>query len=648
MTKTSISLKTNKSDYRPDIDGLRAIAVSSVIFYHAGIEIFGGGFVGVDVFFVISGFLITSIIMKTEKEDGFSFIDFYERRARRIFPALFLMLFLCYLFALLVMVPKELNGFAKGLVSNLGFLSNIYFFKSANYFAEASEMNPLLHTWTLSVEEQFYFIFPPICFLLYRFNKNILFVLSVILLCSLSLSIWMSGKNSAANFYLLPFRAWELLAGAILVFIIEKYDPKQIRGWMGEVLFALGLLAILLSIFLLDSQAPFPGIYAMPVVFGTALCIFFGEGRKLSLVILANKPFVFMGLISYSAYLWHQPIFAFTRMLVPELSILDMLILSVVSLIVGWLSWRFVENGFRDKRKVSRNQIFGYSLISMSILLVLGGLMLNNSSELSRFKFGSKLSQYGGKSWEFGVTSKGESPKYFLYGDSHARQYAPQLNKMFKENGDAWISVLHSACLSFPNLASYYKKKQEASCIKHFESLLTLAREEPRVSLRVLIIAQRWGKELGINGELKRVGESEEASALLLASLEEAITVLHTEFDQIIILGNVPGSGAMKHGGYLKCLRTPRALCKSEFARSSGELAEFNESLSALAQKVEGVQFVNPYVYLCFESKCMETMDSELIYSDHAHLSRKGASLVVNGIESILYPAEVSDNLITN
>ena len=295
--------------YRAEIDGLRALAVVPVIFFHAGFEFFRGGFVGVDVFFVISGYLITTIIINDLENNCFSFLNFYERRARRILPALFFVMFACIPFAWIWMVPGQMKDFSQSLVAVSLFSSNLLFWKESGYFDAASEEKPLLHTWSLSVEEQYYFLFPIFLFLIWRFGKNRVFwTIFLIALISLVFSEWSWRNKNSANFFLAPSRAWEILAGSISAFIVKKRGVCK-----NELISLFGLFCIITPFILYDQKTPFPSIYTLVPVVGVVLVIIYADQNTLVSKFLSTKLLVGLGLISYSAYLWHQPLFAFAR-----------------------------------------------------------------------------------------------------------------------------------------------------------------------------------------------------------------------------------------------------------------------------------------------------------------------------------------------
>jgi peptidoglycan/LPS O-acetylase OafA/YrhL len=364
--------------YRAEIDGLRAIAVFPVILFHAGFEHFNGGFVGVDVFFVISGYLITSIILAEKEQGTFSLVNFYERRARRILPALFLVMFVSLPFAWLWLLPSDMKDFSQSLVAVSTFASNILFWHETGYWGAANELKPLLHTWSLAVEEQYYVLFPLFLALLWRFRERwMLSSFIVIAAISLIASQWGAYNNPSANFFLLPTRGWELAIGACIAFYF-MYQKQSIRTLLShklidEVFGLVGLLMIGYAVYTFDKTVPFPSVYALIPTIGAALIIFFSSPETLIGRLLGTKVLVGIGLISYSAYLWHQPLFEFARhRSLKEPSELLFLVLAVLSFPLAHLSWKFVERPFRKKGGVSKRAIFAFSFVGSVVFIAIG------------------------------------------------------------------------------------------------------------------------------------------------------------------------------------------------------------------------------------------------------------------------------------
>lgn len=308
--------------YRREVDGLRAVAVLPVILFHAGIDGFAGGFVGVDVFFVISGYLITTIIYSDVAGRKYSIAAFYERRVRRIIPALILMCAVALPVAYILMLPGQFTVFGENLAATAAFSSNIAFWSQHNYFSPSSQLNPLIHTWSLAVEEQFYIFFPPLLYLLRRLERRtLLILLAVTSLFSLGLAQWASRFAPTADFYLLPFRGWELGMGAIMALSAQEWSSAKWRGYasgkLAETGAFAGLVMIIYAIIAFNKTVPFPSAWALIPDSGAALIIIFAIPQTVVGRLLSTPAFVGVGLISYSAYLWHQAIFAFARLAWP-------------------------------------------------------------------------------------------------------------------------------------------------------------------------------------------------------------------------------------------------------------------------------------------------------------------------------------------
>ncbi|WP_425051861.1 acyltransferase family protein [Psychromarinibacter sp. S121] len=353
--------------YRPEIDGLRAVAVLPVVLFHAGVPGFGGGYVGVDVFFVISGFLITGLLLQDIQDDRFSILTFYERRARRILPALFVVMAACIPFAVALMLPGDIALFGRSVLAAGTFWSNILFWLETGYFAPTAEELPLLHTWSLSVEEQFYILFPLILLALVRWRRSWLVPgLLAMALASFALALWGARAWPVANFFLSPTRFWELLAGALCTVAM----PKVRAHWLPA---AAGLVMIAAAIAAYHGDLPFPSHYTLLPVAGTCLVLLFASEAEPVGRTLALRGPVAVGLVSYSLYLWHQPVLVFARMRWPDgLHWTALVALFALTGALAWLSWRFVERPFRQRDRVSRDAVFGLSLAAIGSFSALG------------------------------------------------------------------------------------------------------------------------------------------------------------------------------------------------------------------------------------------------------------------------------------
>ena len=516
-------------NYRREIDGLRALAVIPVILFHAGFGAFGGGFVGVDVFFVISGYLITSIIWQELERDRFSILNFYERRARRILPALFLVIACCLPFAWIVLLPEDLRNFSQSLVAVSFFSSNILFWSESGYFDSAAELKPLLHTWSLAVEEQFYILFPMALILAHRMGKA--FVLAGIMIVA-GLSLWLAqwgvSVEPTATFYLLPTRGWELLVGSLAALWLYQRPPKRSVSWVDQALAGVGLALIVYSICAFDKQTPFPGAYALFPTVGTALLILFANKRTAVGALLGTQALVSVGLISYSAYLWHQPLFAFSRLTQssePSSGLLGLL--SVLALVLAYLTWRYVETPTRNREKFPAGVLF-FSAAVATLFFVALGLVGHFKSgfpsrippaaqiagaELPSIDNGwcfysidsiSRLTQ-GAKGLECSLGDRNSSVRGLLLGDSHAGHYEPLWHEAGQALGVRIDSVTTNYC--HPSLRDEFPGSRSD---RSFEQCIYNRRfaVENLARYDFVVLAGSWGEVMqhhGLDGVLEFV-----------------------------------------------------------------------------------------------------------------------------------------------
>lgn len=373
--------------YRPEIDGLRAVAVIPVILFHAGFHIFKGGFVGVDIFFVISGYLITSIILAELKAGHFSIVGFYERRARRILPALFVVMAACLPAAWLWLLPQDMKNFSQSLVAVTGFFSNAFFWRTSGYFDADAALKPLLHTWSLAVEEQYYLFFPVLLLLMWRLGqRTIVAFLSVALGASLGLAQWGTHWTPDAAFYLLPMRGWELLVGSFVAFHLSGDARPAPREPVNQAVSAIGFALLLAALCLFDETTPFPGFHALVPTVGAALVIVAATPSTLVGRLLGHRLLVGIGLISYSAYLWHQPLLAFARhQSVDPPGRLACAALVLASLALAGVTWKYVETPFRNRKRVSRSAVFSYAAAGSILFAAVGHAGQLDGGHLGRF-----------------------------------------------------------------------------------------------------------------------------------------------------------------------------------------------------------------------------------------------------------------------
>jgi peptidoglycan/LPS O-acetylase OafA/YrhL len=468
--------------YRADVDGLRAVAVLAVIFFHAKLLQCAGGYVGVDVFFVISGYLITSLVARDIVEGKFSFVTFYERRIRRIFPALFGVLFFSAAAACVLLAPQDLTSFGRSLVATTLFVSNVHFWHTAQplgYFSNKSVSEALLHTWSLAVEEQFYLAFPIVLVILFRWTGKWTNV-SLLLLsaASFGLNVWCTYHKPIAAFYFAAPRAWELLIGALLA---NRAFPALRHRSTREAAAALGLVLIITAIFTLSPAAPFPGFSALLPCLGAWFIVYAGEsGASATKTLLSFRPLVFIGVISYSLYLWHWPFLVFSRYFVAgELSSAETTLVLVTSAVIAFLSFEFIERPFRGTAScMTRNQVFRFALAASLLSTGVGitawitqGLPQRYSAQTHQLiaENAERETDYDDScaNWRTQIHNINDirfcslgtdSPrKIMFWGDSHVEQLYPAARALYNKgdlNGQGVLFAVANGCLPAESLNS--------------------------------------------------------------------------------------------------------------------------------------------------------------------------------------------------
>ena len=534
-----------KFKYRPEIDGLRAIAVISVIIYHAAFEIIikdqtyrilPGGYLGVDVFYVISGYLISFLILEKINSNKFNFFDFYERRARRLLPTLFLVIFLSIVAGYLLMMPNQLKDLSGSALSSLFFLSNFWFFLTDNYFADSSSLKPLLHTWSLSIEEQFYILFPPILYFLYRKRfKGLKYIFLLLFFGSLLFSSLGSFYFKNLNFYMLPSRIWELLIGALIAYehLNKKFSEKRVTS--NNSISFLGIVFIILPFFLFNNSTPHPSIFTSFTILGTAIIIYNYNYNGYIFKILSSKFFVGTGLISYSLYLWHYPIFAFKQVKSENLSEFDKVELIILTIILSILSYFFVEKPFRNRELISR-KFFTIFISTFLIFLTLicfyifkyNGLPQRYSKEimnLINFNYNYKEIYQSGtchienkkvlkdiyfKNCKINLNTNKNN--IFLWGDSLAAHLYPGINHKYGNKYNIWQRTT-DACKPLTNNST--EKNSDPNCKKINEFILNEIKE---LKPKKVFIAGFWSyKDLNdIEETIKKLKKNDIKSIYLV------------------------------------------------------------------------------------------------------------------------------------
>jgi len=652
--------------YRSEIDGLRALAVLPVIFFHAGFELFSGGFVGVDVFFVISGYLITSIILEDLENNRFSFIYFYERRIRRILPALFFVILTCIPFAWFWMVPGQMKDFSQSIVAVSLFASNILFWKESGYFDASAEEKPLLHTWSLAVEEQYYVLFPIFLFLTWRFGKSRIFWIIVILASiSLMLSEWGSRNKVTANFYLAPTRAWEIFSGSIVAFIVQKKGVQK-----NEIISLLGLLAVFFAFFFYDEKTPFPSIYTLVPVIGVMLLIMYGTKETLVAKLLSTKLFVGIGLISYSAYLWHQPLFAFAKIrMLEEPPQLMMFTLAIFSLLLAFVSWRYVEKPFRSKQQYTRKSIFLLSTTILTILITFGLIGHLNFGYEKRYsqEFVKTLKD----SNERDVSSIkcflrpeeistipshpiSECTSYFIdnsasvmmIGDSHLDTIGVFLQKELYKMGIGSYSVSYPGCPPFTGL--YTPGNKHKGCHEYNQSMLDYAEQN---GITDIILVAGFSSYLngtsynngegGIRGfegvdliEIKDKNLSQNNKKRISRVSKEykkQLSSLSKKF-RLFVFHSPPivGWDVPKYYAHKAMFdKDNSSIHTHSFTNYKSYISNFNNIIDSIEN--ENLYYFNLASLFCSEvtNRCIMNKGKKLLYRDEYHLSMYGSKIAV-------------------
>ncbi len=661
--------------YRPEIDGLRTLAVLPVILFHAGFSAFSGGFVGVDVFFVISGYLITSIIIAELQAGKFSVITFYERRARRIMPSLFVVMFTCLPLAWLWLNPLEFKFFAKSLVAVPTFSSNILFWRESGYFDVTSELKPLLHTWTLAVEEQYYLLFPLLLMACWRLGRaRLLGLLAVLAIASLTLAEHGATRQSSAVFYLLSGRAWELLTGSFIAFYFA-WRPRAHHGTgpLHQIATLMGLALIAYAVFAFDSITPFPGLHALVPTLGAALIILFANDRTWVGRLLSTRPFVIIGLISYSAYLWHQPIFAFARDgILMEPSPSAMLGLSALSLVLAWLSWRFVEQFFRRKNTVSRKQVFTAGAFGSLLFMALGLTGYANNGFANRFDVGPTALEdfaytqirvpcdknYKGDGWSidfcrFGAARADVTPDVAVFGDSHAEVLLPAFDASAKAVGKTVVHIGLAGCPPLLGVDVARGNHEPGVCPALAQREYDYVKAN---GIRKVILVSRW--TLYTDGEYDKaqkadyflVSDSQRqlgkaASRQVfeqgLARTLQAYAALGT---QLIIVEQVPQQQVDAKNLYYRLARGTHLDHAQSLARidelsvpldKHEQLQRFSRHLMEADSGQSKATLLSLDSLFCRQTTCL-IGDDQPWYMDNNHLNARGAALAVNVIDEVL------------
>jgi len=496
--------------YRADIDGLRAVAVLSVLLFHAGFGAFRFGFTGVDIFFVISGFLIGGHIHAEELSGRFTFLAFYCRRAKRILPALYFVICAVILLGVFLLSPRELQRAATEGIATLLSASNLFFWKSTNYFAVASNQRTLLMTWSLGVEEQFYLVVPLLMVFLMRFRVRLIPILASISAFSFCIACYQSVHAGDAAFYLLPARGWELLAGVLLALIANSARRDIVGGKaIQNVLSGLGLLLVILPIFFLPDNLPFPGIGALPSVLGSVLVLSAPEGWA-NKKILSIGVMRFLGRISYSLYLWHWPLLTLARIVLgTDPSRIESSEILAISLLAATASYKWVEQPFRASRTPGQALLMRYAAVAAVLIFVCLAVRLTFgiASRAPELALEEKLDSSSSDTCVVESAADHANlslpcfentgrPALLMWGDSHAGALAPALRQHAHEAGYDFIDAAKSSCPPLANTGRYSSASPSdaAKCVA-FNNNELISIEANR-TIREVVLVSYWSDSL--------------------------------------------------------------------------------------------------------------------------------------------------------
>jgi peptidoglycan/LPS O-acetylase OafA/YrhL len=666
--------------YRPEIDGLRAVAVLSVLFYHAGFGFLPGGYVGVDIFFVISGFLITGILYEDLHAERFSLTYFYERRIRRILPVLLVVWLFSVVMGAVLMLPSELLDLGKSLTSSALFVSNVFFYYTSGYFDAPADSKPLLHTWSLSVEEQFYLFWPIVLWLVYRVRRRIpiWLVLAAVSIASLALAErWLEWSPSRA-FYLLPSRAWELALGALLA--VYGHVVRVRKGAL-ELVSIIGAGLIIASLAMLSSKSRFPGVAAAPACIGAGLIVWSGiQGRPWVVRVLSFSPVVLIGLASYSLYLWHWPVLVYTRSVLDRpLTPQETWVVLAAIFVLSFLSLKLVETPFRRSSPgsmgdVSRARVLTAGGLGIATFALVGQIVILDAGWLWRYPeavremfaqaesfnprsqgcTGTMNASKNAAVCSFGAKTNGGGYDLVVFGDSHADAFVPALEAAALKNKLFGRQVTHSGC---PPILGVHVHKTGADrqasefCTKLQREMIAFAERNPK--LRLVVLVARWdlysegsvapGEDhfpTFLTDDLNQEENKKNTQEVLARHLTETVEYFVSRGSRILLVGGVPPLGVSK----LRCVVRGRMSggdfsdCSPAAASSLPRLAFSNRLIEDLSARYPNVGTFLPSEVLCDKDVCHVANESLYYYSDDNHLNQRGAEYLAGFFDLPITP----------
>lgn len=630
--------------YRPEIDGMRALAVLAVVLFHARAPGFSAGFVGVDVFLVISGYLIAGLILRESAAGTFSLTGFYERRIRRILPPLLAMLVAAGL-AGLILLPGDFRQFGASLVAITAFLSNFLFARASGYFGLSADATPLLHTWSLAVEEQFYLLFPVLLLFARRTGPRGLRLLLIgATAVSFGYSVWKAGTDPVAAFYSPASRAWEFLAGALLAASVSR--PPRGRA-TGDAAALIGLALIAASILWLRPGMPFPGLRAIPVVAGSVVLLWgmVADGSRIARA-LSLRPLVAIGLISYSLYLWHWPMIVFGSYYVLDAHVqaVTRLAMAALAFPVAWLSWRFIERPFRAPRLLlSRRALFAAAIAVSGVLALYGGAVYLANGVPNRFDETARRLSERGPQPDYGCANRsindmrsdsrcliggaGPRPSFLLWGDSHAAVYFPALDVLARRYGVAGYDATKLGCAALipirpretPPEKWMLRAGKLNACDAHNAQVMQFITE---THPRAILIAAEWAAYAV--GKHSVVGASDQYDI----AFETGVAKLRALGIRVFVVQDVPGATSTEPGALAKAYLTGRTTTVEPNLAAYLRRESLFRAVAADLRRRGLIEVIDPATRLCDQKSCRVTDDGYPLYYDSNHLSARGALFV--------------------
>jgi len=635
------------SAYRPEIDGLRAIAVLGVVFYHFGVPGIGGGFTGVDVFLVISGYLIGSILWREYLDTGSVKLGkFFMRRIRRLAPAWIVVALVVFAVGYKILLPHDFRELGKSLIAATVFAANIHFYRGAGYFDGAAEEKPLLHMWSLSLEEQFYLVLPFLLVLCARRPRLALWLIAGGAVASLGASLAMTPYNHDAAFFLFPFRAWELAAGVLLAIAA----PSRVNGPVALAGSALGLLLVVGGMIFIRPGPTFPGVSALVPVVGTVLLIRFGQSPNPVNAFLSTRPMRAVGLISYSLYLWHWPVHSLSYFaLGPERSVLTTVLLIALSVVLATLSWRFVERPFRDPRRFGNRPVAAFAGVSMAAMVALGAwpfvsaglpgrwssdVLQHEAAALDFIQDWSRCSTPGDGPYagvEICNLGPDGEPALLAWGDSHLRALKEGLDDAAHQAGVPVRLIWRAGCPPFFGISkteTATTPQQDAECKVSNERIEKALKANPPPGI---LLVGRWSYYAEGGGVGQDAHNRITLSAPYDASARATLDELAAGGSKIWVMRQPP------EVPYYSSLDVARALARSETvpesrlfvpraeaeAREAAGLAPF-----LAAAKTGQITLIDPWPVLCDDAACRVMADGKPLYFDNNHLTNRAARVL--------------------